>query len=199
MKFFKIILFFSFFLILLSLSKCQRSMRPGDDVSKYIIRFRGIECLSTDNSTGYFTFCFIKSYSRTTTTMNFGLKVQKKVKSIFVQLVASFRYGNIYREVVDTKQMNWCQIMDGVDYNLFLKLVLDMIRPSIPGLFHKCPYEGVMEFHNITLDTDVAKKVTLFPEGQYKYNITIYDSPNRIVLVLVVFTEVKSPLKSSFG
>ena len=131
--------------------------------------------------------------------MNFGLNVGRKVNTIFIQLVASFRYGNIYREVVDTKQINWCQIMDGSDYNLFLKLILDIIRPSVPGLFHKCPYEGLMEFRNITLDTETAKKVTLFPEGQYKFNVTIFDKPNRLVLVIAAFTEIKSPLKSSFG
>ena len=132
-------------------------------------------------------------------TMNFGLKVERKIKTIYLQLVASFRYGNIYREIVDTKQLNWCQIMDGADYNLFLKLVLDIIRKTVSGLFHKCPYEGLMEYYNITLDTESAKKVTLFPEGQYKFNISIYDKPERLVLALTAFTEIKSPIKSSFG
>jgi len=174
-------------------------MRSGEDVSKYSTRFRAIECFAPDNSTVYFTFCFIKSFSRTISTMNFGLKVERKVKSIFIQLVASFRYGNIYREVLDTKQINWCQIMDGSDYNLFLKMILDMIRQAVPGLFHKCPYEGLMEFRNITLDIEEATKRALFPEGQYKYNITICDKPDRMILMLVVFTEVKSPVKTSFG
>ena len=89
--------------------------------------------------------------------------------------------------------------MGGADYNLFLKLVLDMIRPSVPGLFHKCPYAGLMELRNITLDAETAKKVSVFPEGQYRYNITISDKPERIVLILVIFVEVKSPIKSSFG
>ena len=185
--------------MILSILNGQRPMKAGDNLSKYGVKFRGIECLSTDNSTVYFTFCFVKSYSKKMSTLNFGLKIQKKVKSIFVQLIASFRYGNIYREIVDTKQINWCQIMDGADYNLFLKLILDIIRQSVPGLFHKCPYEGLLEFYNITMETEDARKVTLFPEGQYKYNITISEGPDKIVLVLVAFTEVKSPVKNSWG
>ncbi|KAL7013680.1 hypothetical protein ACKWTF_015523 [Chironomus riparius] len=196
MKYSTILLIFA---ILSAQMNCQRPMKPGEDLSKYNVRFRGIECLNNYNLTAYFTFCYVKSYSRIITTMNFGLKVERKVKSIYIQLVASFRYGNIYREIVDTKQLNWCQIMDGADYNLFLKLVLDMLRPSVPGLFHKCPYEGLMEFRNITLDTETGKKVTLFPEGQYKFNVTIWDKPERLVLAIVAFTEIKSPIKSSFG
>ena len=189
------IIIFTLFLPL----NCQRPMKPGEDLSRYNVRFRGIECLNMDNSTAYFTFCSVKSYSRTVTAMNFGVKFQKKLKSIFVHLVASFRYGNIYREIVDTKLINWCQIMAGADYNLFLKLILDMMRPSVPGLFHKCPYEGLMEFHNITLDVEMAKKISIFPEGQYKVNTSISDGPDRVVLVLITFSEIKSPIKTSFG
>ncbi|KAL7013681.1 hypothetical protein ACKWTF_015524 [Chironomus riparius] len=178
---------------------CQRPMKPGEDLSRYSVRFRGIECLSMDNSTAYFTFCFVKSYSRTATTINFGINTQKKMKSIFVQLVASFRYGNIYREIVDTKLINWCQVMAGADYNLFMKLILDMIRPSVPGLFHKCPYEGLMEFKNVTMDVEIAKKISIFPEGQYRVNTTIHNGPDKIILALITYSEIKSPIKTSFG
>lgn len=174
-------------------------MKPEDKHSKYGTKFRGIECSSFDNNTACFKFCFIKSYSRTMTSLNFGIKAEKKVKSIFVQLVANFRYGNIYREIIDTKQINWCQTMEGADTNPFFKLVMDIIRQSIPGLFHKCPYEGTMEFYNITIDDEIAMKTSIFPEGQYKYNVTIYEKSNKLLLMLVVFTEVKSPVKNSFG
>ncbi|KAL7013682.1 hypothetical protein ACKWTF_015525 [Chironomus riparius] len=196
MKIIKLLISF-YFLIHPSIS--QRPMKPEDKFSKYGTKFRGIECSSFDNSTAYFKFCYIKSYSRTMTTLNFGIQPQKKLKALFVQLIANFRYGNIYREVVDTKQINWCQIMDGADYNLFFKLILDIIRKSIPELFHKCPYEGIMKFKNITIDDEMGMKASIFPEGQYKYNVTIYERSSKMILMMVVFTEVKSPLKNSFG
>jgi hypothetical protein len=130
--------------------------------------------------------------------LNFGFKVERKVKNIFVRFIANYRYGNIYREVVDTKQIDWCQIMDGADYNLFLKLILDIIRQSVPGLFHKCPYEGLMQLYNITINDEIAMKTSLFPEGQYKYNVTIYEK-QKMILMLVAYTEVKSPVKNSWG
>jgi hypothetical protein len=190
---------FIIFLISISQLNCQRPMKPGEDLSKYSAKFRGIECLSTDNSTAAFKFCYVKNYSRKMSTLNFGIEIQRKIQSIYIQLVASFRYGNIYREIVDTKLLNWCQIMDGADYNLFFKFILDIIRQSIPGLFHKCPYEGTLELNNITMFTEDALKITVFPEGQYKYNITISDRPDRVVLILVVYTEIRSPVKNSWG
>jgi hypothetical protein len=62
--------------------------------------------------------------------------------------------------------------MDGLDYNLFLKLIFDIIRQSIPELFHKCPYEGTMELLSITIDKEMAMKASVLPEGQYKSNVT---------------------------
>lgn len=177
----------------------QRPMKPEDKFAKYSSRFRAIECKSTDNSTAYFTKCYVKSYSRNFQSLNFGIQTLKNLSSIFVHILTSYRYGNIYREVIDTKLINWCQMMDGVDQNLFFKLILDSIRDSAPGIFHKCPYGGLFEFYNITVTDEVVKKVSIFPDGQYRYNITISTKPDRIILVMRIDFEIKSPLKTSFG
>lgn len=89
--------------------------------------------------------------------------------------------------------------MDGKDVNVFMSYIIEGIKATAPSLIHKCPYAGVIEFKNITYDDESAKKVSLFPDGQYKYNVTIGDKADTIRLVLVIFTELKSPLKSSFG
>jgi hypothetical protein len=91
--------------------------------------------------------------------------------------------------------------MQSTDYNLFLKLCIDIIKGSIPNLFHKCPYVGLNEFYNITLDINVGKSFAIFPEGQYKYDISLAETPDvdPPTIVLTVFTEVSSPLKRSFG
>ncbi|KAL7013679.1 hypothetical protein ACKWTF_015522 [Chironomus riparius] len=180
-------------------SNAQRPMTSEDKFAKYTTKFRGIECKSIDNTTIYFKFCYAKSYSRTISTLNFGIKTQKKLNSIYLRIVASFRYGNIYREVIDSKLVNFCQAMNGSSYNLFLKFIFDVIEKSIPGLLHKCPYEGDFDFKNITIDNQLAMKFSIFPEGQYKYNISILENSDKVMLMMVIFTEVKSPVKTSFG
>ncbi|KAL7013678.1 hypothetical protein ACKWTF_015521 [Chironomus riparius] len=185
-------------LILQQSSNCQRPLLPNEKNINYMSKFRAIKCDSLDNSTAYWTLCYIKSYSRTISTLNFGIQTKRATKP-FLQFIVSYRYGNIYREILDTKIFDWCVIMDGLDSNILVKFILDAIRESVPGLFHKCPYDGLMEFHNITIDDKVAKKLSIFPEGQYRYNITIYDRPDKLTLMLVVFVDVKSPLKKSFG
>lgn len=167
----------------------------------YGTRFRGVECKSLDKSVSYFTFCSVKAYSRTVSTLSFGIKTDNSGGVIF-RLVANYRYENIYREVMDTKSIDWCAIMDGLlnEYNLFFKLVLDMVRQSLRKEdLHRCPYGGLVEVHNLTIDDEVIKKMTIFPEGQYKYNFSISNRPGNPVLIMVVYTEVKSPLKNSFG
>lgn len=190
--------FLTILLIFQQLSNGQRPLLPNEKNVNYISKFRAVKCSSTKNSTASFTFCYIKSYSRTVSTLNFGIKTEKLIKP-FLQFIVSYRYGNIFREIMDTKVIDWCPIMDGTNSNLLLKFLIDTISDSVPGLFHKCPYEGLMEFHNITINDEIAKKLSIFPEGQYQYNVTISDRPDNILLVLTVFVEVKSPLKSSFG
>lgn len=184
--------------LLLQFSSSQRPLLPNEKNVKYTSKFFAVTCSSTDNSTAYFTFCYAKSYSRTISTLNFGVQILKSF-NLLVQITASYRYGNIYREVMDTKLIDWCSVMNGINSNLFLKFILDIIRDSIPKLFQKCPYQGLIEYRNITINDEITKKISIFPEGQYNYNITIADKPRRILLVLTAFVEVKSPLKNSFG
>jgi hypothetical protein len=89
--------------------------------------------------------------------------------------------------------------MENSGYNLFMKMCLDMIRESVPNLFHKCPYDGHNEYFNISLNSAMGFSFSIFPEGQYKYVVTISTEPDKPLMVLSVFTEVKSPLKESFG
>ena len=120
----------------------QRPPTKEDKNSLYGTRFRGVNCSSYEKFIAEFTFCYVKAYSRKVTTLNFGINFKKPLKHVFVQLFAYYRYGNIYREIVSSQKINWCEIMEGAGYNLFFKMMIDVIAQSIPGLFHKCPYEG---------------------------------------------------------
>jgi hypothetical protein len=179
----------------------QRPPTKEDEFFKYRTRFRAVKCESVDNSTAYWNFCFIKAHNRYLTSLNFGWMMVKPFTKWYLRVQADYRYGNIYREIVDTKSMDFCPIMakSGSGFNLFFKLIFDLIKASVPSLFHKCPYVERQDFYNITIDDELAKKTTIFPEGQYKYNISFCRNIERADLTLIVFSEIRSPLKSSFG
>jgi hypothetical protein len=164
----RLFIFLIFLLFLISSSTSQRPPTKEDKNLPYSFKFRAVECENFDNSTAILTFCNVKSFSRTFITLNFGYEIFKPLNSLYVQLIALYRYGNIYREIVDTKVVDFCGAMSGTDFNPFMKMIFDIISKSIPKLFHKCPYEGKEGFYNITMDQETGKKWSIFPEGQYK-------------------------------
>jgi hypothetical protein len=88
--------------------------------------------------------------------------------------------------------------MDGSESNLFVKLIIDQLRGSAAGLFHKCPYEGDLDLKNITLDSTKYDKNQLFPEGNYRIDIFVFKNNLEKVKIVIGF-ELKTPLKESFG
>ncbi|KAG5669398.1 hypothetical protein PVAND_017285 [Polypedilum vanderplanki] len=150
------------FLLIFYFTNAQRLANDEDRKDcKCLIRFRAVQCKSYNESLAKIKFCYVKAYSRTITTLNIGTELMGSTNSLFVRMVSFYRYGTIYREIMDTKWIDWCAIMKGADYNLFLKLALDGIKKSVPGMFHPCPYGGLIEYYNITLDLKVTSSVTI--------------------------------------
>lgn len=164
MKLFGLIILSSIFFS----TSSQRPATKEDKNSIYFTKFRSVKCENFDNSSAILSFCFVKPISRTVTSLNFGLEIFKPLNSFFLRLIANFRYGNIYREIVDTKIVDFCGAMSGTEFNPFLKMSIEIISQSIPNLFHKCPYVGKNEFYNITIDNEISRKWSIFPNGQYK-------------------------------
>ena len=120
-------------------------------------------------------------------------------KPFYLQGLVYYRYGTIFRQIIDTKKIEICGVVDGVDTNLLIKLLIDMIKSEIPDLVHKCPYTGDFELKNFTFNMDVIDKATMtFPQGIYRYDFFLYihDVSSLNVSTIV---EVKSQLKESFG
>lgn len=104
-------------------------------------RPRSITCFG-DNLTLNFPYCNIKAYSAKLAVINVGVEFLKTVlKPIYFQVIMSYRFGNIYRPMIDTKAVDLCSIMDGNTFNLFLKIITDRISQYFPHVLHKCPYE----------------------------------------------------------
>lgn len=155
------------FFLLLFTAHSQNQKSPKRE--NFLLRFRSVKCQNFDNSTAIFSFCFIKAYSPTVTTLNFRFEVFRDLKTFFIQIIVDYRYGTVYREVLNTKLVDFCAMMESLDHNLLLKHIFDTVSGSMPKLFQKCPIERVGEFYNVTMDKEQAKKGPgFFPEGFYK-------------------------------
>jgi hypothetical protein len=178
-------------IIILKFIKCGKQ-------SQYSARFRSIEC-DANNKTAIVEYCFIKAVSRQHATLNVKIHFTEPISApVYVHLILYYRYGNIYREVIDTKKIDWCPIMDGMNAHLFLMQILKLIRPIAGTGLQTCPYKFDIELKNITLDTTRAMDV--FPEGTYKFTWITYVKKNFELLWKFNTTlNIKSPLKESMG
>jgi Protein of unknown function (DUF1091) len=191
--------YFLIILIFLNSVTCQRSATEKDKQAKYVFRFRAADCKSYDNYTMAFKYCYVKAVSRKVTTLNFGYEYAKPMYNFYVQVIINYRYGNIYREIGNTKLMDWCPMMKNSNMNPILNMIVDICGNELKKVLHQCPYEGVNEFKNITMSTDVGRKFSIFPEGFYKYEMKWFHKNKQIFSEMNVHVEVNSPLKESFG
>ena len=134
-------------------------------------------------------------------TLNVVESIVKPLKKPFYAIlfyhILFYRYGNIYREVIDTKKREWCAIMDGGQTHPFVSLVIAQIKGSAPKLFRKCPYLGDYNLYNITVDEE--KAFDLFPQGFYKTKTMLSNLTENLVFQMDLLFEIKSHLKESMG
>jgi Protein of unknown function (DUF1091) len=191
---------FIFLIHFCTLVSTQRDATADDVKLRYFVKIRGIKCESFDNATAYPTICFAKAYSRKVTAINFGYSILKPLKkNLYVEISCNYRYGNVYREVISTKPLNWCSTVETVKLNPVMKLFINSMDTGMSKIIHKCPYEGNENFYNITIDQDKARKISIFPEGYYKFSIKTFSNVNQPIIFWHIFMEINSPLKDSFG
>ncbi|XP_070507825.1 uncharacterized protein [Chironomus tepperi] len=163
----------------------------------YASRFRSIEC-KADNYTTSVEYCYIKAVSRSVTTLNIHLKnLRPSYKPLYVHMILYYRYGNIYREVINTKRIEWCSMMEGFSAHLFLVQTIQQIKEFADKAIHKCPYDLDIEVKNLTIDD--TKGMDIFPEGTYKLTWISQNKTLHILWSFNVTVQLKSPLKESMG
>lgn len=54
-----------------------------------------------------------------------------------------YKYGTIYREVLNTQRIDWCQLMKEREKhtNLLVRQMYLLMRDGFPELMHDCPYK----------------------------------------------------------
>ncbi|CAG9811658.1 unnamed protein product [Chironomus riparius] len=185
----------SLFLVIFAIFKVN-SVKPSIQYN-IGVRFRSAKC-STDNNSVLLHGCYLKAYTRRIVTLNLVGSVVKPIKRpMHFQFILHYRYGTIYREVIDTKKREWCSIMDGMQTHMYIMLIIRQLKESAPKLFHKCPYQGDYQLYNITVDE--SKAFDMFPQGYYKLKVVVFNSTDDMVFKIDLLFEIKSPFKDSIG
>ena len=173
--------------------------KSEDNFQYFGVKFKSVKCQS-DNLTVYTKYCYLKAVSRKIVTFNLGVKLLVLLKKPFYgHGVVFYRYGTIFRQIIDVKKLEFCSILDGSDTNPFVKLMIVMLKIQAPHLIHKCPFNGDWDLRNFTVDSNLMDKVSmLFPEGTYRLDISAFIN-EKISFNFSGTADVKSPLKESFG
>lgn len=50
-----------------------------------------------------------------------------------------YKYGNIFRSIIDIRNIEWCDAMDGKESNQITQAMINLTKDSIPDFFHSCP------------------------------------------------------------
>jgi hypothetical protein len=163
------------------------------------VRLTSAKCES-DNTTFRFTFCNLKPVSRKVVVLNLGLEfLVPYPKPIYSQIIVFYRYGNIFREIINTHKIEMCELIDGTASNPIFKLIFEWINSAAPDFLHKCPYTGKLNLTNYSMDFETLDKTTmLFPEGTYK-SVTDFFLKDTKTITFTITYEIKSSLKELFG
>lgn len=85
--------------------------------------------------------------------------------------------GKTFRQIVKLPQMEWCSIMEGADTNMFMKILIDMLKEKAPTLVHKCPYVVSIDDVKIALRKLITYHHSRCHKGKVDINITFGDKP----------------------
>lgn len=176
----------------------SEAARKYERPPKFNLRPKSTHCES-DNKTITVKYCYIKALSRKVVAASLGLKFSVPLtKPFYIQLIINYRYGLKFHPVIDTKQIEWCSVMEGSDTNPLIKLFVNNLKEKTPKLFQKCPYDGDLDFQNISVITEDLKEAEVFPEGTYRSNFYLFKN-NKKILTVDADSEFKSPVKENFG
>lgn len=183
----------AFTIIFIKFSCC--GWQNNDD---YAFRLKSIKC-QADNVTLIFKYCYLKAYSRKLVTANIGNKFLVPYNHFYFQFIFYYRYGTIFRMIVDSKQHEWCELMRHEITNPVIKYVFDGLKGTMAAAFKKCPFTGELDFYNVTIDSNIlGQESMIVPQGTYRVQVLLTTNNTQTAKVSVEI-DVKSPHKDSFG
>lgn len=158
----KLKVFASLSLVFLFVTSLRTNLKEDKDVQTIYVR--GVRC----NGTSLFypnISCYAKSYNRSFSTVNVFAVLKQPASQVFVrnidwinssdQCVFSvikvegklfYKYGTIYRDVINSPRFDWCNLMEVTTSNEMAKQILNIIRDWAPNIVHKCPFKVITDF-----------------------------------------------------
>lgn len=111
---------------------------------EYSYRFTSIKCSGSSMNTTKYHFCFVKAYSRTVSTLNFGITLNRDLNKIYVKFSADYKYGAVFQNILNLPVFEWCSYINGNPNNILVNKMIDLVKDSVPEFFHKCPYKVIV-------------------------------------------------------
>lgn len=120
-------------------------------------------------------------------------------RPIHIQIIVHYKYTTTFRQVIDTKKLEWCSIMDGSEKNPLINFIIDQTRETCGNLYHTCPYDGELNLINVTADGNkYDRKSQVFPDGIYRNDLYVFKDDLQMFKLSIGY-EVKTGLKETFG
>lgn len=146
--------------VLFLVSYCVSAVRSDQKKPLNSIYVNAVRCNFSEKYVFKNVSCFAKSFSRNFSTINVIATFKRPMMNFFVsffwqvvmELVYIFlfffqftvklfyRYGTIFREVINSPMVDICSIVTPSFTNIWVKMVRDLIYDTTPGSMHECPY-----------------------------------------------------------
>lgn len=110
-------------------------------------------------------------------------------------MIIAYKYGTIYREVVNIKSVDLCGLLKGSKSHPMGKLLFDVAAGYTNFLGKVCPLKD-LEVRNLTIDS--SRLPSIFPSGDYRVNLTFFNAQDPQMYHVVVYSTQTSNIKSSF-
>jgi hypothetical protein len=182
--------------ILLVIAYYVAATKPKAENFEAGARPKSLKCWS-DNETVLVKACSLKAQSRRLVTASVHFVAPNSIdRPIYARAILNVRTGYRFHTMIDTKEVDWCGIMDGKDGHLFAMLLINQMKASAPSLFHKCPY-SVIDLKNVSGDDTIFDDTNWIPSGLYRNDVMAYKN-GKMILCLNITFEVKHGRDMSF-
>lgn len=113
-----------------------------------------------------------------------------------MQLILNYKYGTIYREVLNVRPFEICQFANFGTSNIVTKFLTNMVEESAPGILHPCPYK---KFNVTNVSAKTSTIGSAFATGDYKVWLLFTDAKKKQMFSVLIYASINSTDKNSFG
>lgn len=120
------------------------------------VKLKALKCFVDRPEVFSIEKCYVQAVSRTFSTFNLIANFKNPVYSpilvsckkncdafnrLQLTVVIYYRYGTIFREVINPPTFEWCSSVESLSANVYLKPIHDLLKDTAPQIFQKCPYK----------------------------------------------------------